>query len=148
MQHEMQMGFRALSSSLSSQLQPLIQLPTALQQITTQRVPLLQHGTKQDETLKKQETELGKIWRMWTSSTRRSNRSKSPTLEKSNSPSPATSTEAALYTENGEEIRVSARKIELSFPTKLEKSAARGGQEGNCSSGQDYRRPEVQDCRW
>ena len=61
MQHQMDASFRALSSSLSSQLQPLVQLAPALQQITTQCDPLVQHVAKQDEALKKQGVELGKL---------------------------------------------------------------------------------------
>ena len=58
-QHQMEVGFRALSSSLSSQLKPLLQLAPALQQITTQWDPLVQHVAKQDETLKKQGGRIG-----------------------------------------------------------------------------------------
>ena len=118
MQHEMQMGFRALSSSLSSQLQPLLQLAPALQQITTQWDPLVQHVAKQDEALKKQEVELGKI---------------SDNVDlinakiegvKDMSPGSALGDEASLYAENREEIRVSAKKIELTVNKGLEQNAA------------------------
>ena len=40
------------------------------------------------------------------------------------SPGSATSNEAGLYAENGEEIKKSARKLELCFLVELEKSAA------------------------
>ena len=115
---QMDVNFRALSSSLSSQLKPLLQLAPALQQITTQWDPLVQHVAKQDEALKKQEVELGKI-----SDNVDLINAKIEGL-KDMSPGSATSNEAGLYAENGEEIKKSARKLELCFPTMLEKSAA------------------------
>ena len=116
MQHQIDAGFRALSSPLSSQLQPLVQLAPALRQITTQWDPLVQHVAMQDETLKKQGAELGKL-----SENVDLINAKIEVL-KDGSSGFATTHEAGLYAENREEIKASARKLERSFSTMLEKA--------------------------
>ena len=79
---------------------------------------LVQHVAKQDEALKKQEVELGKI-----SDNVDLINAKIEGL-KDMSPGSALGGEASLYAENREEIRVSAKKIELTVNKGLEQNAA------------------------